>query len=148
MLLATAMEIQSCLEQKWTMLWIITKMTTQTVTLHQDARKILITSPQDSPIAEKLLHDAIQKSTIYKHAEDFCHGKDTHYVESFNNTLNIFQDKCICYSKSQYSMRSKLATIHWNTNVDRGYTSVWIKPTINYRGWDYRYREKLWKRFI
>lgn len=112
-----------------------------------------------SSIAEKLLRDAIRKTTIYKNPHDFCHGKDTHYVESFNNVLNIFQDKRICFSKSQYSMRGKLGTIHWNTNVDRGFTSVWVKPTAvgsnkrgklkkNYKKLDYSYRHEIWKKFI
>jgi hypothetical protein len=116
--------------------------------------KLVITSPK----AEKLLCDAIHKTTIYKYAEDFSHGKDTHYVESFNNTLHIFQDKRICFSDYQYDMCAKLATIHWNTNVDRAYTSVWIKPTLssnkrgklkkNYKMLDYSYRQNIWKKFI
>ena len=38
--------------------------------------------------------------------------------------MNIFQDKRIAFSNAQFSIRSQLAVMHWNENVDRGYTSV------------------------
>jgi hypothetical protein len=46
-------------------------------------------------------------------------AKDTFYVESFNNVINIFQDKRISFSDEQYKFRSNLAVLHWNENVDR-----------------------------
>ena len=51
--------------------------------------------------------------------------RDTSYGESFNNVMNIFQDKRIAFSNAQCSIRSQLALMHSNENVDRGYTSVW-----------------------
>jgi hypothetical protein len=42
---------------------------------------ILITEP----LAEKLLVNAILSSNIYKHPEDYIYGRDTFYVENFNN---------------------------------------------------------------
>lgn len=108
-------------------------------------------------MAEKLLSQTIHSSTIYKNAQDYSHGKDTHYVESFNNVLNIYQDKRIAFSSIDYEFRSKLATIHWNENVDRGYTSEWHAPSIAnrraktkffYKKLTYKYKENLWGRFL
>jgi hypothetical protein len=107
--------------------------------------------------AEELLQNTIQKSALYKHAENFCHGKDTHYVESFNNVLNIFQDKRISFSSEQYGIRAKLATLHWNENVDRKFTSEWTKKVTKekrgkvkraYRKPGYGYRRKLWTSYV
>ena len=39
--------------------------------------------------------EAIRSCRMFKSAEDFCNGKECHYVESYNNVLNIFQDKRI-----------------------------------------------------
>ena len=109
------------------------------------------------PKAEKLLSDGIVKSTVYKNASDFSYGKDTHYVESFNNVMNIFQDKRINFTTDEYNKRARLAVIHWNENVNRAYTSVWRKPSpANRRGrtkkvykkLTYNYTEKIWKRFV
>jgi hypothetical protein len=124
----------------------------KTDTNYEPSKKV-ITNPK----AEKLLQTAITSSTIYKKPENFSYGKDTHYVESFNNVLNIFQDKRISFTSKEYSKRAHLAVLHWNENVDRGYTSEWVKPTVanrrgktkrNYRATTYKYREKLWKRFM
>jgi hypothetical protein len=108
-------------------------------------------------IAEKLLSQTIHSSTIYKNAQDYAHGKDTHYVESFNNVLNIYQDKRISFSSIDYEIRSKLATMHWNENVDRGYTSEWHAPSSAnrraktkkiYEKVTYHYKDKLWHRYL
>ncbi len=115
--------------------------------------RIVITDPK----AEKMLTTALHKSTIYKSAEDFFCGKETHYIESFNNVLNVFQDKRIALSSLQYKMRAQLAVLHWNENVDRPTTSTWTKPSgPNRRGktkkiytnLTYNYRENLWKLFM
>ena len=107
--------------------------------------------------AETLLKSCIKQSTIYKSASNFSYGKDTHYVESFNNVMNIFQDKRISFSSEEYNSRSKISVLHWNKNVDRSYTSVWRKPApANKRGKTkrqlkeatYRYRVYVWKRFL
>ena len=68
---------------------------------------------------------SIVSSNLYKHPEDYVLAKDTYYVESFNNTMNIFQDKRIAFGDHTYRARSYLAVCHWNENVDREYTSVW-----------------------
>ena len=48
--------------------------------------------------------------------------------------MNIFQDKRISFSDTQYNMRAQLAVIHWNENVDRVYTSVWKPRTARAKG--------------
>ncbi|CAC5357022.1 unnamed protein product [Mytilus coruscus] len=62
----------------------------------------------------KMLESAIKSSTIYKYPQDYILAKDIFYVESFNNVVNIFQDKRICFGDDQYKLRSNLAVCHWN----------------------------------
>lgn len=105
---------------------------------------------------EKLLLGVITSSNLYKYPEDYVLAKDTYYVESFNNTMNMFQDKRICFGNQTYQMRSFLAVCHWNENVDRAYTSVWNPPRPNAprskkgkkvcKAPTYKYREGIWKR--
>lgn len=108
-------------------------------------------------VAEQLLTKALHKSTIYVNAQDFAHGKDTHYVESFNNTMNIFQDKRISFTSKEYEKRAKLACLHWNENVDRKFTSTWQKPSAAnrrsktkkvYHKLTYMYTRSLWKKYL
>lgn len=75
-------------------------------------------------LAEKLLVNAILSSNIYKHPEDYIYGRDTFYVESFNNVINVYQNKRIAFGDEQYNTRNNLAVCHWNENVDREHTSV------------------------
>ena len=82
--------------------------------------RIVITKP----LAEKLLVNAILSSNIYKHPEDYIYGRDTFYVESFNNVINVYQNKRIAFGDEQYNTRNNLAVCHWNENVDREHTSV------------------------
>jgi hypothetical protein len=119
---------------------------------YEPSKKVLTDSR-----AEKMLSDVISSSVVYKSAEDYALGKETHYVESFNNVLNIFQDKRISFSSETYDTRAKLATLHWNENVDRAYTSEWRAPSQankrsrtkrNYKATTYRYKQKLWQRFF
>lgn len=49
-----------------------------------------------NPVAEKLIN-IITNSLIDKYLEDFKLGHDTYYVESCNNTLNIYEDKRIAF---------------------------------------------------
>jgi len=108
--------------------------------------------------AEMLLRNAISASTVYKHAKDFIYGKDTYYVESFNNTMNMFQDKRISFGDIQYNVRSELAVCHWNENVDRAYTSTWNpkqpkaprrrKGKKIYTACTFGYRDNVWERFV
>ncbi|VDH99404.1 Hypothetical predicted protein [Mytilus galloprovincialis] len=78
----------------------------------------------NKPIAEKLLLGVIHKSVIFKSPDHFVLARDTSYVESFNNTMNMFQDKRIVFSDANYNTRACLAVCHWNENVDRGFTSI------------------------
>ena len=81
---------------------------------------------------------------------------DTYYVESFNNTMNIFHDKRIYFRKLQYEMRTGLTVCHWNENVDRDFTSIhWYDDPINpLKGKkvlvDYttNYKANIWARWI
>ena len=110
--------------------------------------KLVIRSPQ----AMHLLDTAVKKTTVYKFPRDFIYARDTFYVESFNNVLNIFHDKRICFGDESYKMRTALAIIHWNENVDRCSTSVHeyetgktqkvlVHRTLNYR-------HAIWRRFM
>ena len=103
--------------------------------------------------AEGLLRKAIETSDLYKHAEDYVLAMDTYYVESFNNVLNIFQDKRIAFDEDQYKMRSQLAVLHWNTNVDRDFTSLWVSDTKtlskkNHKPVDIVYLKSIWNTFM
>ena len=89
---------------------------------------------------------------------DFWLGKDTYYVESFNNVLNIYQDKRIAFGDKQYNARANLAVCQWNENVDRPFTSVWNpqnnrRPRSrlgkkNYKARTFKYRTNIWDRYI
>jgi len=109
--------------------------------------------------AEKLLTTTIKSSVLYKSSQDYVLGKETHYVESFNNVMNMFHDKRICFSDSQYLARSHLAVCHWNENVDRPYTSMWkpkqdskaprrITGKKNYKVCTYKYRCNIWNKYL
>lgn len=116
--------------------------------------RIVITNPK----AEKMLQNVIEQSVIYKSPEDYVLAKDTSYVESFNNVMNIFQDKRICFSDLQYNLRSQLAVLHWNENVDRGHTSMWNpkdpkaprwkKGKKNYKPVKYNYHKSIWDKYM
>lgn len=116
--------------------------------------RIVITSP----VAEKLLVNVILNSTIYKHAKDYILGRDTFYVESFNNVTNIYQNKRIAFGDRQYNARANLSVLHWNENVDRGYTSISTqqshraprsrKGKKNYKKATYTFRDNIWSRYV
>ena len=92
-------------------------------------------------VAIRLLTDVIKACDVYKHAENYVHHMDTFFVESFNNTINMFQDKRIgAFGDIQYAMRSNLAVCHWNENVK---TSTGQKNRLTYT-----YRENIWAKLI
>ena len=94
-----------------------------------------------SPVAIRLLRETIQKCDVYRNAQNYVHHMDTFFVESFNNTLNMFQDKRLgSFGDTQYKMRSDLAIIHWNENVKNSSND----KTQN----TFMYRDKLWNRWI
>ncbi|CAC5400295.1 unnamed protein product [Mytilus coruscus] len=76
------------------------------------------------PVAEKLLLGVLLNSNIFKYPQDYVLGKDTLYVENFNNAINIYQDKCIAFCDKQNNARSNLAVWKWNENVDKDFTSI------------------------
>lgn len=110
------------------------------------------------PKTEHMLLQCIKKSTVYKDPENYVLGKNTYHVESFNNVMNIFQDKRISFGDDQYKMRSDLAVCHWNENVDREFTSVWNPPRRDaprskkgkkvYKALKYSYRDNIWERMV
>ncbi|CAH1786355.1 unnamed protein product [Owenia fusiformis] len=53
-------------------------------------------------VAIRLLNDTIKKRPIYKNAHNYTKVLLTAYVERFNNTLNMFQDKWIYLQDIQY----------------------------------------------
>lgn len=119
---------------------------------YESSRKVL-TNPQ----AEKLLLGVIKNSVIFKNPQDYRLCRDTYYVESFNNVVNVYQDKRISFSDEQYNARANLAVCHWNENVDREYTSVWkpnhrmprsLKGKKNYKKCTYQFKKNIWNRYI
>ena len=75
-----------------------------------------------------LFTNAIHSTVVYMHAQDYALAKDTYYVESFNNVLNMFQDKRIAFDNEEYTRRSQIAVCHWAENVNRPHTSIWEPP--------------------
>lgn len=119
---------------------------------YEISRKV-ITDPR----AEKLLLGVIKNSVVFKNPQDYRLCRDTYYVESFNNVVNVYQDKRISFSDEQYNARANLAVCHWNENVDREFTSVWkpnyrmprsLKGKKNYKKCTYQFRKNIWNRYI
>ena len=106
------------------------------------------------PVAEKLLVKVILKSNIFRYPQDYILGRDTFYVESFNNVMNIYQDKRIAFGDMQYNARSILAVLQWNENVDRDFTSISNQRNPraprsqrgkkNYKQKTFKFRENIW----
>lgn len=111
-----------------------------------------------SSCAEKLLLGVIMKSNIYRYPEDYILCRETAYVESFNNVINIYQDKRIAFGDLQYNTRSHLAVMQWNENVDREYTSISnprnprtprsVRGKKNYKAKTFQFRDNIWSRYI
>lgn len=76
------------------------------------------------PVAVGLLTTYVHSLVVYKSAEDYVLGKDTYYVESFNNVCLLYLDKRIHYGDHMYELRSNLAVLDWNEHVDRPFTSI------------------------
>ena len=102
------------------------------------------------------MRDAIRKSMLYRFADYFVLGRDTAYVESFNNTMNMFHDKHVFYSDLEYGMRSHIAVLYWNEHVGRHHTSIWMPTSANragtrgarrrnnYKDATFRHRSNVW----
>ncbi len=123
---------------------------------HYEPSKMLLKSAK----AVELLTAALHHTVVYQHPEDFVMAMDTYYVESFNTTLNMFQDKRISFGNEEYLRRSQLAVLHWNENINRGHTSVWEpapircvtrkcrkkKKTLTKQS--FAYADSIWNRFM
>ncbi|VDI45471.1 Hypothetical predicted protein [Mytilus galloprovincialis] len=114
-----------------------------------EPKRIAVTDP----VAEKLLLGILLNSTIFKYPQDYVLGKDTFYVESFNNVINIYQDRRIAFGDKQYNARSNLAVCQWNENVDRDYTSISNprnpRTPRSVRGKKtFKFRGNIWKTFV
>jgi hypothetical protein len=48
-------------------------------------------------VAEELLVKVILNSNIFRYPQDYIFGRDTFYVESFNDVINIYQGKRIAF---------------------------------------------------
>ena len=73
--------------------------------MHQGNTMHIVSLCCGRQVAEKLLREKLTGSIIYKHSDDFRYGKDTYHTESFNNTVNMFQDKRIAFGDMQYSLK-------------------------------------------
>ena len=111
--------------------------------------KVVITSPA----AASLLLKFIQGLNVFKRPELFVFARNTGYVESFNRSIKLFHSKDVHFSDQDYQMRSNLAVLSWNENVDRPYTSV-ITETATKRkkkvlqAKTYGFKDNLWAKFI
>ena len=81
---------------------------------------VVVTDPK----AEKMLRNAIESAVIFKSPGDYVLVRDTSYVESFNNVMNVFHDKRTAFSDQTYNVRAQLTVLDWNENADRVYTSI------------------------
>ena len=80
-----------------------------------EASKVIL----QSQITERIMTNALNKSILYRNAEDYCMTLDIYFFERFNNMLNIFHAKRISFGTKQYRLRSDLILQQWNVNVDR-----------------------------
>lgn len=106
------------------------------------------------PVALRLFTNALRKSVVYKHPEAYVYAIDTYFVESYNNVLNVYHDKRICFGNTQYEMRTNLTTLDWNENANRPHTSIWQpplgvgKPKKNLVPKTTAFKSNIWRRFI
>lgn len=99
-----------------------------------------------------ILRNAITSARLYKQADLYCSNMSTAHVESFNNTLNVFQDKRIAFGDQNYRLRTLLAVCHWNENISsrtrtersdsRGRVFYELGKATH------QYREKIWAAFL
>ena len=74
--------------------------------------------------AAELLANAIKSTIVYKDPEKYAYCRDTHYIESFHNTILSYLDKRIHFKNLMYCIRIGLAICDWNENVDQTATSM------------------------
>ena len=76
--------------------------------------KVIITDP----IAERLLRHALEKTIVYKSAQDYVHCMDTYFVESFNNTMLQYHDKRVgSLGDTLYKFKTQLSVLDWNDHI-------------------------------
>jgi hypothetical protein len=75
-------------------------------------------------VAVDMLTKFIRSTTAYRNAADYVYGRDTFYVESFNNVCLIYLDKRLHYKNEMYECRSNLAVLDWNEHVGRPASSI------------------------
>ena len=114
------------------------------------ASKFIITCPH----AESLLVKFIRGLNLYKRPDRYKDCKDTAYVESFNRAIKLYHSKDVHFSDEEYNMRTQLAILCWNENVDRPYTSITHENTSKAKRCrkvlkpkTYKFRDMLWKKF-
>ncbi len=61
----------------------------------------------------------------------YVYNMDTFHLESLFNTLNIWRDKRIFFSSSQYRIRSNLAFMYWNENASREIAGIWQRSDVD-----------------
>ncbi|CAC5388263.1 unnamed protein product [Mytilus coruscus] len=74
-------------------------------------------------IAAGLLKKAIKSLYMYKKPGKYIHCLNTHYIESFHNTLLLYVDKRVHYGEKTYEIRTGLGVLDWNEHVDRPVSS-------------------------
>ena len=102
--------------------------------------------------AEELFVKFMHSLNVYKRPDRYKHCRDTAYVESFNRAIKVYHSKDVHFSDDEYKMRTQLAILSWNENVDREYTSVsQATETASSRkvlkAKTYSFRENLWQNF-
>lgn len=106
----------------------------------------------DDPKAADLLRSAIVSSNLHKNAKLYTHDMSTAYVESFNNCLNVFQDKRIAFFDENYKVRSLLTVCYWNENVNRNICTPRQPSSSGNRrsltSATYNFRHEIWCRYL
>jgi len=101
-----------------------------------------------TPKAVELLEHAIKTSNLYSNAELYAENMSTAHVESFNNTLNIFQHKRISFGDDNYKLRSLLAVLHWNENVNKQSISSSGSPSTHSSPQTFNYVKDIWHKYL
>lgn len=113
----------------------------------------------ENHVAEILLRGIILNSIIYNYPDEFKLGRDTYFVESFNNTLKIYQDKRIAFGSEQYiklGLFFELATgmKMWGENSLQCHIDVIENPHVdklekkNYSRQQFQFRNNIWNHFM
>ena len=69
--------------------------------------------------AAQFLSKAVKSTFIYKNPVKYAFCRDTHYIESFHNSILAYMDKRVHFQIQMYNLRIGLAILDWNENVNR-----------------------------